>query len=95
MAESWKILVPTAEIKKPSITVPSIPDLNGKVVGFVSNESWKCLVPIWKKLAEVLRAKYGITETFKVAVPMTNRAPAQVLDEVATRGDAAVVALAG
>ena len=64
------------------------------MVGFVSNEQWMSLPSIWKKLAEVLRAKYGVAETFKVTVPGTHQAPAQVLDDVAARSEAAIVALA-
>ena len=94
MSKSWKILVPTAEVKKPMIVVPSISDLSGKVVGFVSNEGWVCLPPIWKKLAEVLQARYRVAETFRVAVPVTHQAPPQVLDDVATRSEATIVALA-
>lgn len=90
-----KILVPTAEIKKRTIAVASIPDLSGKVVGFASNDIWNCLVPIWKKFDEVLRTKYGVAETFKVVLSAARQTPAEDLDATAARSDAAIVGLGG
>jgi hypothetical protein len=91
---SWKILDPTAEVKKAFLKTASVSNLTGKTVAFVSNEHWYSLVPIWKKLGEVLPARYEAAGTFKVAVPVTNAAPAQIMDEVKARSQAAVVALA-
>ena len=91
---SWKILDPTAELKKATLKTVSIHSLSGKTVAFVSNEHWYSLVPIWKKLGEVLPARYGVAGTFKVQVPVTNAAPQSTLDEVASRSQAALVALA-
>ena len=93
MPQSWKILDPTAIVKKPETVMPPIPDLSGKVVSFVSNEGWVCLPVIWKKLDEVLRDKHGVAETFLVAVPVGHQAPAEVLDDVAAKSQAAIAAL--
>jgi hypothetical protein len=92
MSQSWKIMNPTAEVKKARIDVPSIPSLCGKVVSFVSNEVWTCLPVIWSKLDKVLRDKYGVSETFKVAVP-TQSPPLEVLDGIANKSHAAIVGL--
>lgn len=94
MSKSWKILVPVAEINKPEVTLPSISEVKGKVVAFVSNERWLSLTPIWNKINEVLPATYGVSKVFKVTVPALQQAPPVVLDDVASRSDAAVVALA-
>ena len=90
-----KILVPTAEIKKRTIAVASIPDLSGKVVCFASNDIWDCLVPIWKKFDEVLRAKYGVAEIFKAVISAARQTPAEFLDETASKSAAAIVGLGG
>ena len=90
-----KILVPTAEIKKATLAVHTIPDLRGKVVSFASNEIWSCLIPIFKKADEVLRAKYGVAETFKTVISAAHETPADVLDDIAKKSDAAIVGLAG
>ena len=89
------MLVPTAEGKKASLAAPTISDLTGKTVGFASNEIWGCLVPIRKKVDEVLRARYGVAETFKMVISAAHETPAEVLDEMAARSDAAIVGLAG
>ena len=90
-----KILVPTSEAKKQSLTMPSVPDLKGKIVGFASNEIWGCLVPMRKKVDELLRAKYGAAEIYKVVISAAHETPADVLDEMAKKSNAAIVGLAG
>ena len=92
--KNYKILVPTSEVKKEAIVAHSVPTLSGKTVGFVSNETWVCLTTIWRKLDEVLRAKYGVVETFKTAMPVTHQTPDQVLNDVATKCEVAILALA-
>ena len=87
------ILVPRAESKQVTLgNVPVINDLRGKVVGFVNNEGWRCLPIIWGYLARLFADKYKVSDTFMTAVPLIKGAPAESLDEVARRADAAIVA---
>ncbi len=94
MTDGITILVPRAESKPVTMgNIPVVNDLRGKVVGFVDNEGWRCLPVIWRYLARLLADKYKVSDTFITAVPLIKAAPAEALDEVARRADAAIVAL--
>ena len=93
VTQSWQIRVPTAEAAKHELHSKHLLSLQKAVVGFVSNENWACLRPIWKKLDEVLVAKYGVRETFKAPIPIAGPPLPGVLDEIARKADAAITAI--
>lgn len=88
------MLVPTAEVEKAAeaYSLPLVSDLNGKVVGFVSNV-WTCLNIIWPRLEELLPTRYRVSNTFITRVPNGTAPPLGLLDEVAGRSDAVIVGL--
>lgn len=88
-----KIMVPVGESRKVAPDLPHTLDLKGKVVAFVSNEHWLSLGAIWKKMAEVLESQ-GVSSTFKTVIPAMQAPPAQIVDEIVSSADVALVGLA-
>ena len=94
MAGRITILEPTAEFEETTtVPLPGIDGLPGKVVGFVSNETWQCLPIMWQQLHQLLLDRYKASDTFKFPVPLVKPATPADLDEIARKGDAAIVGL--
>jgi len=91
--DKLKIMVPVGEARQVAPSAQCTLDLKGKVVAFVSNEHWLSLGAIWKKMAEVLESQ-GVSSTFKTVIPAMQAPPAQIVDEVVSRADVALVGLA-
>ncbi|MFC1971587.1 hypothetical protein ACFLV0_06675 [Chloroflexota bacterium] len=86
------ILEPTAESgEAAAVNIARADDLTGKKIAFVSNEGWRCMPTIWKRLSQVLLEKHHVSET--LMFPMQKPAPAEVIDEVTRKSHVAIVGL--
>lgn len=67
--------------------------LEGAVIGLISNE-WRCVKIMHRHLERVLSERFGIKAMFKEAVEASLAGPQDLLDRVAERSDAVIVAMA-
>ena len=70
-----------------------INSLKGKRVGLLSNE-WRCVKILFEHMPGVLTSQFGAAEVFKEKVELSLAGPEELLDDVAQRTDAVIVAMA-
>ena len=89
------IYSPTADITESvaAVTLPSLTRISDKVIGLMGN-NWRCVPQIWEIFGEVLKNRYYVSRVFTDTISNSWETPADVLDDVARRADAVVVALA-
>ncbi|MEE8433646.1 MAG: hypothetical protein V3S64_02555 [bacterium] len=74
-------------------TLQGIDSLKGKTVGLLSNE-WRCVKILFEHMADVLTSQFGAADVFKEKVELSLAGPDALLDDVAQRTDAVIVAMA-
>lgn len=88
------ILDPTAAARPGAERVPGpLPTLRGKVVAILNNR-WKSMDLVAERFEAALGREHGVAEVLHRVIPISAPAPAELLDEVASRADLAVVGLA-
>ena len=88
------ILDPTGRAREGSVRIPGpLSRLEGKVVGIFTNR-WKSMDLMAKHFERLLRARYRVAEVVTRAIPISEPAPAALLDEMAGTADLAIVGLA-
>ena len=88
-----KILDPTYDTKETAEgTLPTLGELKGKTIAFLSN-GWPSLTTVFDTFDTFLRTQYQVTDTFIRHIPLSDPAPDELFDEVASKCDAAVVGL--
>ena len=74
-------------------TLQSIDSLKGRTIGLLSNE-WRCVKILFDHLPGLLTSQFGAAGAFKEKVELSLAGPDALLDDVARRGDAVIVAMA-
>ena len=74
-------------------TLQSIDSLKGKTVGLLSNE-WRCVKILFQHMPGLLTSRFGAAGAFKEKVELSLAGPDALLDDVAQRADAVIVAMA-
>ena len=74
-------------------TLRRIDSLRGKTVGLLSNE-WRCVKILFDHMPDLLTSQYGAAGVFKEKVELSLAGPDALLDDVAHRTDAVIVAMA-
>ena len=74
-------------------TLQGIESLKGKTVGLLSNE-WRCVKILFEHMPDVLTSQFGAAEVIKEKVELSLAGPEELLDDVALRTDAVIVAMA-
>jgi len=88
------ILDPTAQARPGRERIPDpVSTLQGKVVAILNNR-WRSMDMVAERFADALRRQHGVAEVLHRVIPISAPAPAQLLDEVATHADVAIVGLA-
>lgn len=87
-------LDPTARSRARVAALPApLPSLHGRVVAILNNR-WKSMDLVAERFEAALRREHGVRDVLHRTIPISGAAPADLLDEVGRRADAAVVGLA-
>ena len=93
----WHVLDPSGDML-PDRAIPQhklappVQSLNGKTLGFLSN-MWPSVGPIFRRLQEIAGQRYQLAGAVTKERALTSApAPKAMLDELATRTDAVIVA---
>lgn len=74
-------------------TLQGIDSLKGKTVGLLSNE-WRCVKILFEYMPGVLTSQFGAADVLKEKVELSLAGPDALLDDVAKRSHAVIVAMA-
>ena len=89
-----QILVPKATLRNTQkLEAQSLSALSGKRVGLVSN-GWVSMDAMAPRLTHLLKEKHGVSEVNMFTVHVNKPIEREVLDQIASRCDAAIVGLA-
>ena len=86
-------LDPTSPSTEKKLVVPTIGELKGKQIAFVSN-GWPSFTKIGARMETALKEKHGIAGMRSYAIPTAGAPAANLLEHVVEECDAAVVGLA-
>ena len=88
-----ELLLPIGESSSDEVAPlsPRLLDLRGKTIGIVSN-SWACMTTLADQFSIDITEKYG-AEVIKYASPTTAALPAEMLEDIKNRCDAAIVGI--
>ncbi len=80
-----EMLVPTVEARKgQGGLAPRVNDLDNKVIGFTDNR-WETYIPFLKRIEELLSERYRSSRIVrKTKMTKSDRAPVNMIDELAT-----------
>lgn len=94
MPEKIAILNPEAEAWRPgAITIPHVAGLTGATVAILNNR-WTSMDIIAQQIGIILKEDYGVSDVIQKPIPLASAAPEELLDDIASRAQAAIVGLA-
>ena len=92
--KTLNILDPVAERQPVSVdALQRVDRIRDRTVGMISNE-WRCVKIMFPYLADMLVQRDGAAGAFITPVEVAGSTPPEILDDVARRSDAAIVAIA-